>query len=208
MRKLAWLSFPLGVVMVLVNLNTNIPRYFVEHYLGEAALGYFAAMAYMMVAGYTVMGALGQSASPRLAKYHVSNPRGYRRLLGRMLLLAIGVGATGVLVAALWGRPLLTLVYRRDYAQHADVFVWIMIAAAISYVSSMLGYGMTAARIFRAQVPIFAASALGITLPCLLCMKSQDMVAGAYAVLVGGCISVSGSGRWSLEGRSFGRARQ
>jgi O-antigen/teichoic acid export membrane protein len=193
MKKLAWLSFPLGVVMVLVSLNTNIPRYFVEHYLGEASLGYFAALAYVMVAGYTVMGALGQSASPRLARYHVSNPRGYRRLLGRMLLLAMGVGTTGILVAALWGRPLLTLFYRRDYAQHADVFVWIMIAAAVSYTSSMLGYGMTAARIFRAQVPIFGGSALGITVTCMLCMKSQGMVAGAYAILVGACISVSGS---------------
>jgi len=193
MRQLAWLSLPLGVVMVLVSLNTNIPRYFVEHYLGEAALGYFAALAYVMVAGYTVMNALGQSAAPRLARYYQSDRAAFKRLLAKMMLVAAAVGAAGILVAVLWGRPLLTLLYRRDYAQHADVFVWVMIAAAISYMASMLGYGMTAARIFRAQVPLFAASALGIAFTCLLLLKSHGLIAGAYALAVGSGIGLLGT---------------
>lgn len=193
MRRLAWLSLPLGVVMVLISLNTNIPRYFIEHYLGEAALGYFAALAYVMVAGYIVMGALGQSASPRLAKYYQSDRSAFKRLLAKMLLMAAAVGAAGILVAVLWGRPLLTLLYRRDYAQHADVFVWVMIAAAISYMASMLGYGMTAARIFRAQVPLFAASALGIALTCVFFVRPYGMIAAAYALVVGSCIAAIGA---------------
>jgi O-antigen/teichoic acid export membrane protein len=194
LQRLAWLSFPLGVVMVLVSLNTNIPRYFVEHYLGEAALGYFAALGYVMVAGYTVMGALGQSATPRLAKYWVSDRAAFRRLLGKMVLLAMGIGAVGILIAALWGRPLLTLLYRRDYAQYADVFVWIMVAAAISYVSSMLGYGMTAARIFRAQVPLFATSCLGIVVACALLVKGYGLFGAAATLVVGASISALGGG--------------
>jgi len=193
MRQLAWLSLPLGVVMVLISLNTNIPRYFVEHYLGEAALGYFAALAYVMVAGSTVMNALGQSAAPRLAKYYQSNRSAFKRLLAKMLLVAVAVGGAGILIAALWGRPLLTLLYRSDYAQHADVFVWVMIAAAISYMSSMLGYGMTAARIFRAQVPLFASCSLGITMVCALLMKPHGMIAAAYALVVGSCIAAIGA---------------
>jgi len=96
-------------------------------------------------------------------------------------------------VVVLWGRPLLTLLYRPDYAQHANVFVWVMVAAAISYMASMLGYGMTAARIFRAQVPIFAVSALGITLTCLLLIKPYGLIAGAYALAVGAGVAVLGS---------------
>jgi O-antigen/teichoic acid export membrane protein len=193
MRRLAWLSLPLGVVMVLVSLNTNIPRYFIEHYLGEAALGYFAALAYVMVAGYTVMGALGQSATPRLARYHVSDRAAFKRLLAKMMLVAAAVGAAGILVVVLWGRPLLTVLYRPDYAQHADVFVWVMVAAAISYMGSMLGFAMTAARLFRAQVPLFATSALGITLTCLLFVKPLGLIAGAYALVVGAAIALVGA---------------
>ena len=183
--RLARYSLPLGVVLVLTSLNMNVPRYFVEHYLGEAALGYFAAMGYVMVAGYTVMGALGQSASPRLAKYHVSDRSAYWRLLAKMVLLALAVGGSGILVATLWGRPLLTLLYRRDYAQYSNVFVWIMVAAAISYVSSMFGYSMTAARIFRPQVPLFATSCVTIAVTCALLIKNHGILGGAYALLIG-----------------------
>ncbi len=66
--RLFWVSLPLGFVMMLISLNANLPRYFIEHYLGQRDLGIFAAMAYLQVVGTTVISALGQSASPRLAK--------------------------------------------------------------------------------------------------------------------------------------------
>jgi O-antigen/teichoic acid export membrane protein len=46
-RQLVVLALPLGIVMLMLSLNANIPRYFIEHYFGEAMLGYFAAMAYV-----------------------------------------------------------------------------------------------------------------------------------------------------------------
>ena len=183
MRQLAWLSLPLGVVMVLISLNTNIPRYFVEHYLGEAALGYFAALAYVMVAGYTVMNALGQSATPRLARYYQSNRVEFRRLLAKMLLVAAAVGAAGILVVVLWGRPLLTLLYRPDYAQHANVFVWVMVAAAISYVLSVFGYALTSQRVLRSQVPLVGAMVVVSTLACYFCVPAFGLLGAAVALV-------------------------
>jgi len=183
MRHLAWLSLPLGVVMVLISLNTNIPRYFVEHYLGEAALGYFAALAYVMVAGYTVMGALGQSATPRLARYYQSNRSAFKRLLAKMVLVAAAVGAAGILVVVLWGRPLLTLLYRPDYAQHANVFVWVMVAAAISYVLSVFGYALTSQRVLRSQVPLVGAMVVVSTLACYFCVPAFGLLGAAVALV-------------------------
>ena len=60
LKKLVWLSLPLGFVMMLISLNSNIPRYFIEKYLGERELGLFAALAYLMVAGGMVVSALGE----------------------------------------------------------------------------------------------------------------------------------------------------
>src|SRR5437867_2722549 len=68
--RLAWLASPLAFVMMLGSLNTSPPRYFVERSLGEAQLGIFTAIAYLIVAGETVVGAMGQSAGPRLARYY------------------------------------------------------------------------------------------------------------------------------------------
>ncbi len=54
---------------MMISFNFNIPRYFIAYYLGEAELGIFTAVSYIVHAGSLVMVALGQAVSPRLAKY-------------------------------------------------------------------------------------------------------------------------------------------
>jgi hypothetical protein len=62
------LSFPLGLVLMLVSLQSNIPRYFLEAFGGSKALGAFAALSSFVSVGIVMVGALGQSASPRMAR--------------------------------------------------------------------------------------------------------------------------------------------
>ena len=73
--NLLCLSLPLSIVMVLVSFNLNIPSYFMEKYRGEADLGIFAALSYLIVAGNTVINACGQATAPRLAKYYSHGPQ-------------------------------------------------------------------------------------------------------------------------------------
>jgi hypothetical protein len=115
----------LGFVSLLDSLNVNIPRYLIERRLGEAALGYYAAMAYIVVAGNMVVAALTQSAAPRLARYYVTRPLAFKRLLWRLLTLGAAMGGAGVLLAVTLGRPLLALLYRPDYAD-TPMSVWLM----------------------------------------------------------------------------------
>lgn len=68
-------SLPLGLVMMLISLNTNLPRYFIEQQLGERELGIFSALAYLMIVGTMVVNALGNSASPRLARHYLEGDR-------------------------------------------------------------------------------------------------------------------------------------
>lgn len=110
LRRLAWFALPLGFAMMLISLNANIPRYFVERYLGEQGLGFFAAMAYLMIAGGTMVNALGQSASPRLAKYYATkHGAAYCTLLTKLIGTGVLLGGTGVIVAIVAGRKILTL---------------------------------------------------------------------------------------------------
>jgi O-antigen/teichoic acid export membrane protein len=134
--------------MMLITLNINIPRYFVEHYLGAHDLGIFAALSYLVIAGSTVTNALGQAATPRLASTFARRRREFYGLLRSMLLLGLGLGLAGVLGAALFGRFVLRLIYRPEYAQHQNVFVWLMAAAAVSYIFSFLGYAGAATRVY------------------------------------------------------------
>lgn len=161
LRAIVRTSLPMGFVILAVSLRTYIPRLFVEDRFGAAELGIFAALSSFVAAGTLVIGAVGQSATPRLARhFQRGEVASFRRLLARLLLLACGVGAAGVGVAALAGRPIVQLVFGGEYAARADVLVGLMGAAFFAYVASLVGYGLTAARLFLVQLPLFTATSL------------------------------------------------
>jgi O-antigen/teichoic acid export membrane protein len=169
--------------MALVSFNINVPRYFIEYHLGTAQLGIFAAMAYPMVAGGTIVGALGQSATPRLSLYYASGERrAFLSLLLKLVGLASAVGLAAVLVIALAGRPILLLLYRPEYAEHVTAFLLLAIATALGYVASILGYGMTAARYFRAQLPVFMLTTAVTAAACALLVPRHQLAGAALAM--------------------------
>ena len=189
LAKLVWLALPLGLVMMLISLNTNIPRYFLERYLGERELGIFSAISYLMVAGNMVVSALAQSASPRLAKYYAAgNSTAFRTLLFKLVGVGLMLGAGGVFVAVVAGRQILTLLYKPEYGERADLFAWLMVVAGISYVSSFLGYGMTAARYFQVQMPLFALVTGASGLACLWLIPTMGVQGAVIALIVGAIV--------------------
>jgi O-antigen/teichoic acid export membrane protein len=183
---LTCLALPLGIVMMLISFNTNMNRYFIERYLGEAELGIFAAMTYIMIAGSTVANALGQSATPRLAVYYAgSNVSAFCALLLRLVGIGIILGGSGVLLALLGGKELLTLIYRPEYAERSDVLLWLMVAAVSDYVATFLGYGMTAARQFRVQVPLFSLVSVISALAYFWLIPIAGLKGAAISLLIG-----------------------
>ncbi len=193
LARLAWLALPLGIITALNSLRTNIPRYFIEQYLGERELGIFVAIAYLMVAGNTVAHALGQAASPRLATFYAAgNSTAFRTLLLKLVGVGVLMGGGGVLAALVAGREILTLLYRPEYAER-DLFVLLMIAAGISYVATFLLYGVTAARHFRTQMPLFALVLGILVLACLWLIPSTGLYGVATALIIALFVHVVGS---------------
>ena len=153
-------SLPLGIVLMLIALTGTLPRYAIEQRLGTAALGSFAAVASFMTVGGTIVNALGQAATPRLAGYFSARDmRRFRRLAWQLTGLACLVGVIGVAAALALGPMVLGLVYRPTYAAHAGLLVWVMGAGLFSYVSGVLGYVITSARKFTVQVPLLVIAA-------------------------------------------------
>ncbi len=189
LKMLVWLTLPLGFVRLLVSLNLNIPRYFIENSLGERELGIFSAIAYLMMVGNIILNALGESASPKLAKYYAAGDSiNFRKLLFKLEGLAAFIGVGSILVAVFAGREVLTLLYRSEYAEHQDLFVWLMIAAAVSYMAYFLGYGMTAARYFRIQMFVYIAVASTSAIVCLWLLPKLGLIAAAIGLLNGAIV--------------------
>jgi O-antigen/teichoic acid export membrane protein/glycosyltransferase involved in cell wall biosynthesis len=180
--RLSWLALPLGIVMALISLQTNMPRYILEAYGGADALGYFGAMAYPMMAGLMVVGAMGQAASPRLAHNFRQDLPAYRRRLRKLLTLGLGLGVALVAGTILLGRPFLSL-YGAQYAAYYEEFVVLAIAAAIQIIGSCLGYALTAARVFRTQVILTGGSCLAATVAGFLFIPQWGIMGGALTML-------------------------
>jgi O-antigen/teichoic acid export membrane protein len=185
LRRLAWLALPLGVVMMFNSLDANLPRYFVEHDRGSSGLGIYAAVAYLLVAGNTVVLALGQSASPRLARYYAAGSgKSYRTLLIKTLLVGVTLGGAGIVLSILAGRLILTLLYKPIYGSHSDVFVWLMVAASFTYLSSLIGVGMTSARYFRIQAPLLGVVTVVLAGACAFLVPRMHLLGAAYATVL------------------------
>jgi O-antigen/teichoic acid export membrane protein len=191
LTSLAWVSLPLGISAMMISLNINIPRYFIHHQLGERDLGIFAAMAYLMVVGRMIVGALGQSASPRLAKYAgLGRIREFCVLLLKLTGVAAVIGVAGLILAKVAGRQILTLIYNSEYAERIDVFFWLMMTAGLSYIASCLGYGMTALRLFKSQIPLFTLVGMATALLCYQMMPVAGLKGAAQAMLVASLFQV------------------
>jgi O-antigen/teichoic acid export membrane protein len=193
--RLACLALPLAFVMMLGALNTNIPRYFLERTLGEAQLGIFTAIASLMVPGQLIVGAFGQAAIPRLARdYADGRTPAFRVLLGKQLAVAGALGVGGILAAMLGGEALLHLLYGPRYSGYGDLLVWLMGAAAAIYLASALGWAMTAARYFAAQIPLVLAVVGVSTAVCWWMVPTHGLRGAAVAMLIAALVWVAGSG--------------
>jgi len=159
--KSQWVLFrtalPLGLVLMLVSLAGNLPRYAVEAFLGTAELGAFAAAAAFLAAGSTVVNALGQASTASLARlFSAGDYAGFRRTAARLTGLALGLGLAGVCGAALVGRMILRLVYSPELEAYSGLLVKLMVSGIFVYGAIVLGYISTSTRSFLSQMPLLA----------------------------------------------------
>jgi O-antigen/teichoic acid export membrane protein len=160
----------------------NVPRYVIERHLGAAELGIYAAVSSLLVAGNLVVSALGQAATPRLARHlFEGDVASFRRLLGALLAVSAGVGAAFLAASLVAGGPLLRIVFGPRYAGRADVLAWLMAGGLVAYVTSLLGFGLTAARRFAVQLPLFAATTLLCAAGCFWLVPAHGLLGAAWA---------------------------
>ena len=187
-------ALPLGLVTGLVALNASIPRYFLEAAWGTAELGVFAAMSYCVFAGGLLVNALGQSAVTRLARlYSSGDGQGFRDLMLRLVACGLGLSALALAAAYLAGQRILELLYGPEFAAQPATFVIVVLGGSIGYVASFLGYGMTAARWFRVQAPLFAGLAALNVLACSLLVPRFASRGAALATVVTALAGLAGS---------------
>jgi O-antigen/teichoic acid export membrane protein len=193
-RELVWLSFPLGIVVLLSSLNSSIPSYFIKNALGERDLGIFTAIGFMVSVGNMAVVSLGQSAFTRLARSFVAGDfAAFGSLLGKLLAMGAGIGICGMIVSKLAGREILTILFRPEYAERADLLPWIMAAGGVVYMAQFLGFGLTAAGYYNSQVALNILANVTLILVCYWLVIPQGLLGVIIAMLAAGIVQLAGS---------------
>ncbi|MGB3305745.1 MAG: oligosaccharide flippase family protein [Thermomicrobiales bacterium] len=182
--SLAWLALPLGIVQMFISLNTNIPRFFIQASSGEHALGIYSAIAYVTVAGSTFVAAVGQAVSPRLAHLYASGDRkGFVRLLQILAGFFVACCVLALVLVLNAGEYVLSTLYTPEYAKESPLLIIMTLSFGVGSLVSVLGFGITAARRFRPQVPLVVLAVIIATVASAILVPRFGITGAAWAIL-------------------------
>jgi O-antigen/teichoic acid export membrane protein len=193
-RELLWRSLPLGIVVLLTTLNSSIPSFFIKHGIGERDLGIFSALGLTISVGNMAVVSLGQSAFTRLSRaYARGNITAFGSLLVVLLTCGAGLGICGMLISKFAGREILTLLFRPEYAERADLLPWIMAAGAVLFMAQFLGFGLTAAGFYHSQVYLNILANVSLVAACYWLVAGKGLLGAILAMLIAASVQLVAS---------------
>jgi O-antigen/teichoic acid export membrane protein len=193
-RRLLWRSLPLGIVVLLTTLNSSIPSFFIKHGIGERDLGIFSALGLTISVGNMAVISLGQSAFTRLSRAYASgNITAFGSLLVVLLTCGAGLGVCGMLISKFAGREILTLLFRPEYAERADLLPWIMAAGAVLFMAQFLGFGLTAAGFYHSQVYLNILANVSLVAACYWLVARKGLLGAILAMLIAAIVQLVAS---------------
>src|SRR5699024_12567901 len=121
------MSLPLGIVVMIVSLNTNLPRILVEKMLDVEALGYFASISYLVFVGSKFINSMGNAVLPRLALlYNQKNIKDFRNHLLTLVAISSIIGLFLISVSIIGGEYIIYYIYGDDFFKYKTLFIFFM----------------------------------------------------------------------------------
>ncbi|HTQ40749.1 MAG TPA: hypothetical protein VMJ32_17135 [Pirellulales bacterium] len=190
-RRLLAMGTPLTTVLAIIAFTTSVPRYILKDDLGEARLGVYVALLSLASAQNLIVGAVAQSMYSRLAILYVQQQRAtLLRLTLKTITLSLAVGLPGIVIAAVAGKLILSLIYTPAYAADVDVFVILMLAAMIDGIGQVLGTAITSMRRFVVQVPVHVVRLAIIYFGCVWAVPRFGLPGVAWVVVVANVVGI------------------
>ncbi len=177
--------FPTGILACQSSLEQNLPRLFIEDYLGDRELGIFSAVSSLIVAVTLVINAVHTAVLPRISKYLIAEHwRAMWQMLIKLSLLGAALGGMGTVAVAIFGRWLLGFAFGAEYAEQSSLLVVLMLGATVRYATLPLSTGFRAAQQFW-LLAVLQMVALAISVPILvLLVREYGGMGAAYSTVV------------------------
>ena len=103
------------------------------------------------------------------------------------------MGLCGMIVSKVAGRELLTIMFRPEYAERADLLPWIMAAGAVLFMAQFLGFGMTAAGFYHSQVYLNILANVSLVAACYWLVAGKGLLGAILAMLIAAIVQLVAS---------------
>jgi len=175
---------PLGGSSMVNSLLVSLPRLFVEHYLGLAALGVLTVVNYIQQAGSMLFGAISPAIVNRFSRFRQGSPDAAMKGTVRVLLLFISIcSMTGILLAIFAGEWVLTIVFGREFAAAEGLLVLIAFALSARFYEVIPQSFLHAQRRFKTLL-FREIAAVVLCLACLaVCVPQWGLMGAGYAIV-------------------------
>lgn len=185
------------VASIATGAFASLPRQSLSNIMGDSMLGIYASVATPVAiiqvgSTYIYNPLIGYFAE----SYHASNNKRFKDLVRNTVIGILAIGVLALLGAAVFGKPVLWLLYGRAVAEHVDLLFPLIISSLLLGVASFLSNLLVAVRALRMMVVgSFVALILSAALSNPL-ITAFGMNGATYALMVA-CVSsiaVSGAG--------------
>lgn len=196
MKKVSYLYralLPLGIISLLYSLNTNITRYFITYYTDTEQLGYFTALSYLMIAGNTLVGAIGQSFCNKLSRYSDRESKSdFNKLFNKLVVFGLMLGLVSTLLTFYLGEFLLYILFGSDYIEYSSLLTLLMAATIFRYPAEFMGYATIATKTYKNELPQLIFMLIATCICAFLLIPIWGLYGAAVTLLVGSCITAIG----------------
>lgn len=196
------LCLPLAIVQTVNTLYDSIPKLVLEANYGNSELGVFSAISYVSLTGGLVVTAITTGYATELAiLLKREHYRSFFAVVIKEILVVCLVCVLFLLIFAIWGEPILTLLYSELFAKYIEVVLVLIIAMSLNFISRVLGTACTAAQFNNNQL-VTASICVGslailsyLFIPKYGIMAAAIVECGAYLLKI---IILSGVLGWNL----------
>lgn len=146
------ISVSLGFTLLIVSLNVNLSKYFVEWHYGTEIQGSFSTMSYLVVIGTLFVATVGQILLPKLAIFYNNAQFDLlRRINYGYIIGAVFLGVTLWLISIPMGSSLITFLFSEKVISQSEIFPNLMFSAIFIYCAATQGYALTSIRRLHVQ---------------------------------------------------------
>jgi len=169
-------ALPLGIGLLIASLNVNVSKYFIEIKFGTDIQGIYSTISYIIVLGTMFVGTFGQIVLPKIAIFYLEGQiKKYRILNFKYILFTLVVGICIFCFSYILGNEFLAFFFSEKIATYSSWLLWIMGSAIPIYLSSAMGYSLTAVGILNQQVILGLVTLTCNILLNLLFVKSSSV---------------------------------